>query len=122
MLKMFSIAKLNGKILEKQLPDGFKETCVRQEEFCTAFNNMYELFSMSKFWKGKIVESKNAAAMQLKDLSKIIKSTLDTTDIAIDPSTQSEIKVALDKRGISSKYVWAVTGMKNDNFEITVCL
>lgn len=122
MLKMFSIAELNGKILEKQLPDGFKDTCVRRDEFCTAFNNMCELFSMSKFWKGKIVESKNAAAMQLKDLSKIIKSTLDTTEIAIDPETQSEIKVALDKRGIGTKFVWAVTGTKDGNFEITVCL
>ena len=122
MLKMFSVAKLNGKILAKQLPDAFKETCVRQEEFCTAFNNMYELFSMSKFWKGKIVESKNAAAMQLKDLSKIIKTTLDTTDIAIDPETQSEIKVALDKRGIGAKFVWAVTEIDGGNFEITVCL
>lgn len=122
MVKMFSVANLNGKILTKQLPDGFKECCIRQEEFCTAFNNMYELFSMSKFWKGKIIESKNAAAMQIKDLSKIIKNTLNTTDIGIDSEVQGEIKAALCKRQINSKFVWAVVNGKREEFEITVCL
>lgn len=121
MLKMFSLARLNGKVLTKQLPDGLKETCIHQEEFCTSFNNMYEIFSMSKYWKGKIVESKNAAAMQIKDLSKIIKNTLDTTDIGIDTAVQGEIKAALSKRGISPKFVWAVVSGNSGEFEITIC-
>ena len=38
-----SIANLNGKILKKQLPDAFKDKCIRQDEFVDAFNNMYEI-------------------------------------------------------------------------------
>lgn len=121
MLAMFNLANLNGKILTKQLPDEFKDRCTRQDEFISSFNHMYEIFNLSALWKGKIIESKHIAASFLRDISKIINNTVDSTDLGIDIEVENDIKIALDKRSITANQVWAlVADSKTDNFEITI--
>lgn len=121
MLKMMSIANLNGKIIKKQLPDAFKDKCIRQDEFVDAFNNMYEIYSMSDLWKGKIIEARHIAASVIKDISSVMSNVVDECDLGIDTEVENEIKIALDKRRIYAKYVWAlVANEKFDDFEITI--
>ncbi len=54
------------------IPDGFRQSCVRSERFIREFNHVYELHKQTVLYKGETVAERGMMARQYGEISRII--------------------------------------------------
>ncbi len=123
MFQMLASAEQTGQLRARDLPEKFKERCSKREAFLVAFNHMYEIYKMSKLWRSKIIESRNVAARQLKDVADIIDGISESVCIGVDVELENAIATELDKHGILTNYIWVIVkDAEQQRFEITISI
>ena len=70
---MFETAEKNGLIVKEDIPLDFLEDCISVEEFIAETNRGFEIAKLNHIWNGRISESREVIAEQLKEVSSVIQ-------------------------------------------------
>ncbi len=61
-----------GTLPMDSLPEGFLNRCIRQKEFLAALIQSYEIMSVHKIWRNKMLYQRRAMASQMEEMSRIL--------------------------------------------------
>ena len=61
-----------GTLEEESLPDDFRNRCIRPKEFLAALTQSYEILSVHKIWRNKMLYQRRAMASQMEEMSRIL--------------------------------------------------
>jgi stage II sporulation protein E len=122
MFDVITISENKAKITSNDLPQFFKDSCVRTAELCKWVNYYVELYKINVGWGKKVEESRNLVSQQLNGVSKVIFQLAKEINIeaSFDNDIEDLLMVELDRAGIRVDEVMA-TQNSNKAMEITIC-
>lgn len=103
MKKMATKAKRKGMLDRGDIPDVFADECSDVERFLIDVNHDLEKARLDLLWKNKLMDSREAVALQLQEMSQILQSC--TNDEYIMVPIEQEREEYIRKRFKSAKMV-----------------
>lgn len=61
-----------GTLAPDSLPECFQNRCIRKQEFLNALMQSYEIMSVHKIWRNKMLYQRRAMASQMEEMSRIL--------------------------------------------------
>lgn len=112
MFKILEKLEHKGSIDIYDVPEYFKDKCVRLEEFVKNTNFMFELYTANIKWQERVAESRTLIAQQLEGVSKVILELADEVneEVCFEPELEKRIETELVKCKV---YVDEVMVVKN---------
>lgn len=105
LLEMFTVAETEGQINYEKCPVSFKNRCLHGRELTSAVNYLFDNLRMSEYWSGKIDESRDLVARQLKGVSQVVKNLAEEIEMEtqIDYDLRSALLQACRRQGMAVK-------------------
>lgn len=121
MFKILEKLEQKGSIDRYDIPEYFKDKCVRLDEFIKNTNFMFELYTANVKWQEKIVESRLLIAQQLEGVSKIISELAReiNEEICFEPDMEKIIQAELIKSEVYVDEVMVVEN-RSGKFEVSI--
>jgi stage II sporulation protein E len=110
-----------GRIDKYEVPEYFKDKCVKLDQFINNSNFMFELYSQNLLWRKKMGENRLLIAQQLEGASKVMYELAEDINEGINFKTEIEkqIYVELIKNNLNVDEV-AVIENKNERLEVSI--
>ena len=107
MFKILEKLEDKGRVDERDVPENFRNRCMRIDYFIEVMNSMFEIYQLNLLWRNKVGESRGLISQQLQGVSKIIANLAKeiTTDLQFDADMEKELMLELDKTGIIARDV-----------------
>lgn len=93
LLEIFTEAEAEGQVSYEQCPASFKHKCIHGRELISTVNYLFDNLRMSEYWSGKIDESRDLVARQLKGVSQVVKNL--AAEIEVETHVDYELRTAL---------------------------
>ena len=121
MFKILEKLEQKGSLDRYDVPEYFKEKCVRLDEFIKNTNFMFELYSANVKWQERISESRYLIAQQLEGVSKIISELAEEVneEVCFEPELEKRIQMELIKSEIRVDEVMVVKN-RYGKYEISI--
>ena len=105
LLEMFTVAEAEGQINYEKCPVSFKNRCLHGRELTSAVNYLFDNLRMSEYWSGKIDESRELVARQLKGVSQVVKNLAEEIEVEtqIDYDLRTALLQACRRQGMAVK-------------------
>lgn len=102
MLELLKLAE-SGELDDRNIPEKFMRRCVKAADFSRTMKHVYELYRMRELFKGEAVKSRDIAAMQYKDISRLLDSMAQSAQggVRFCPEYEDSLIEELDKNGIA---------------------
>ncbi len=108
------------RIVEKKdLPEFFKNSCTKTNEFIAEVNNAYEIYKTDCFWQKKMSENRQLVSEQINWISDIIRVLPSEVSDGYDYLYNLEKNI---KRGLSRYGIKHIIAYKDDRGIINVCV
>ncbi len=105
LLEIFTEAEAEGQVNYDKCPAPFKQKCIHGRELISTVNYLFDNLRMSEYWSGKIDESRDLVARQLKGVSQVVKNL--AAEIEVETQVDYELRTALlqacRRQGLSLK-------------------
>ncbi|WP_416197258.1 MAG: stage II sporulation protein E [Sporanaerobacter sp.] len=113
--------EMTGSIDEKNLPELFKNTCIKTEEIIDKSHRLFDLYKVNYTWEKKMAENRKLVAEQLSGISNIMEGLMKDIDRSpvFKEDVEIEIYSALKSQGVNIKNVMVAEYSEQD-FEIYV--
>ncbi|MEQ8201995.1 MAG: stage II sporulation protein E, partial [Syntrophomonadaceae bacterium] len=93
LLDIFTVAETEGQVNYDQCPTSFQNQCLHGRELISTVNYLFDNLRMSEYWSGKIDESRDLVARQLKGVSQVVKNLAE--EIEVETQVDYELRTAL---------------------------
>lgn len=121
LLTLYGRMEQRGRAEAEDVPEGFKNACIRLENFLEVLNKNYEIHKINLLWAGRVSESRNLVAEQFKNVSSVLEHL--KHELGSEPTDgirlERKIAAALDREGIETSHV-RVSGC--DGLEVTLTM
>ncbi len=107
MFKCLEIMEQKGKLEESDVSDYFRRKCVKLKPVVTELNKLFEVYTLNRVWKNRLVENRELVGEQLMGVSRIMDKMIGEVDAGVEYDTPSgeELRTRLDLKGIHAKDV-----------------
>lgn len=107
MFKCLEVMEQKGKLEESDVSDYFRRKCVKLKPIVTELNKLFEVYTLNRVWKNRLVENRELVGEQLMGVSRIMDKMIGEVDAGINYDTPSaeELRTRLDLKGIRAKDV-----------------
>ncbi len=93
LLEIFTLAEAGGQVTYEQCPSAFKQRCCHGRELISTVNYLFDNLRVNEYWSGKIDESRDLVARQLKGVSQVVKNL--AQEIEVETKVDYELRTAL---------------------------
>lgn len=93
LLEIFTMAEAEGQVNYEKCPTAFKHRCIHGRELISTVNYLFDNLRVNEYWSGKIGESRDLVARQLKGVSQVVKSLAE--EIEVETKIDYELRIAL---------------------------
>lgn len=97
LLNIFSVAEAEGQVTYEKCAPTFKHRCMHGRELVSTVNYLFDNLRMNEYWSGKIDESREIVARQLKGVGQVVKNLAE--EVAIETEVDFELRTTLLKAG-----------------------
>ncbi|MDF2607161.1 MAG: spoIIE [Clostridiales bacterium] len=96
-------AEKNGRVRQMDIPNDFKNKCVKLDEFIVATNSYFDLFKNNLVWNNKMAEGRELIAEQLQAVAKVIDKFANqlSSDLEGNRFLEKRIEKELKRRQIN---------------------
>ncbi|NLJ90568.1 MAG: SpoIIE family protein phosphatase [Clostridiales bacterium] len=101
--RIMEVVETEGTIIQKKVPIGFRENCIRLERFMVETVRKFDLAKLNISCKNKLVESREAISEQFSQIGYILDDFSDTI-YKSKPSTKEAQKDIIS--GLRAKYIY----------------
>ncbi len=107
MFKCLEVMEQKGKLEEADVSDYFRRKCIKLKPVVTELNKLFEVYTLNRVWKNRLVENRELVGEQLMGVSRIMDKMIGEVDAGVDYDTPSgeELRTRLDLKGIRAKDV-----------------
>ncbi|MBR5236558.1 MAG: SpoIIE family protein phosphatase [Clostridia bacterium] len=114
LLTLYNRMEHRGTATIEDVPELFKNECIRLDAFLLNLNKHYELHKINQMWAGRVSESRSLVTEQFNNMSMVLEHLKKQMSLEPDESIVLErrIMAALDRKGIEAERV-RVTGQEN---------
>lgn len=121
LLTLYERMERRGEATEGDMPEAFRENCIRREAFLETLNKNYDVHKIDMLWAGRIVESRSLVAEQFKNISSVLEHL--KKELGDEPADclrlERRIAAALDRSGIEADNI-RVTGTEVTEVRLSV--
>jgi len=105
LLDLFNLAEGEGQISYEKCSTAFKHKCIHGRELVSAVNYLFDNLRMNEYWSGKIDESRELVARQLKGVSQVVKNLAEEIEVEtqVDYDLRSTLLRECSRQGINLK-------------------
>ncbi len=105
LLDIFTLAEGEGQVSYDDCSPEFKRKCVHGRELVSTVNYLFDNLRMNEYWSGKIDESRELVARQLKGVSQVVKNLAEEVEVEtmVDFELRSALLKASSRQGINLK-------------------
>lgn len=82
ILDLFTLVESNGVLIYEDSPIEFRRRCINGREMVSNINYLFDNLRLNEYWVGKLNDTKDLVATQLKGVSQVIKGLADDIDIS----------------------------------------
>ena len=93
LLDLFNLAEGEGQISYERCSPSFKHKCIHGRELVSTVNYLFDNLRMNEYWSGKIEESRELVARQLKGVSQVVKNLAE--EIEVETQVDYELRATL---------------------------
>lgn len=114
-------AEHKDKITPSDVPEGFKNKCIKLESFVHTLDQTFELYKQDLMWQNRIVESRELISEQLAAVSSIIKNLSNEIDqeVVFKRDIEKQVKEELAAKGMKIKDAIIILNA-NKKYETTI--
>lgn len=107
VIEMMNIAKNDGHITKERLPTNLASQCINQKELITGVNHIFERARLNFIWRTKMVESRQAVAIQLGEMADMVEGFVkpDYQPVKFDVEMEGYLKNRLKEKKIQTKKI-----------------
>ncbi|MDD4801780.1 MAG: stage II sporulation protein E [Syntrophomonas sp.] len=98
LLDIFTNAEAQGQVSYEDCPSDFKRKCIHGRELISTVNYLFDNLRMNEYWSGKIDESRELVARQLKGVSQVVKNLAE--EVEVDTVVDFELRDVLVKASL----------------------
>ncbi len=119
--EILAVAEKKDKITPSDVPEGFKNKCIKLESFVQALDHTFELYKRDLMWQNRIVESRELVSEQLASVSSIITglSKEIEQEIVFKREMEKQVKEEISSKGVKIKDIIIIFNAKK-KYEITI--
>lgn len=112
LLDLFNQAEEDGQINYEKCSPAFKHKCIHGRELVSTVNYLFDNLRMNEYWSGKIDESRDLVAKQLKGVSEVVKNLAEEIEIEtkVDYELRSDLLRECSSQGINLKDITPLRG------------
>jgi len=114
LLDLFNLAEGEGQVNYERCSLAFKHKCIHGRELVSTVNYLFDNLRMNEYWSGKIDESRELVARQLKGVSQVVKNLAE--EIEAEPQVDYELRGTLlsecSRQGINLKDITPIRSTK----------
>lgn len=105
LLDIFTVAEAEGQVTYEKCPAPFKNRCIHGRELVSTINYLFDNLRMNEYWSGKIGESRELVARQLKGVSQVVKNLAQEIGLetVVDFELRTDLLKACARQGINLK-------------------
>jgi stage II sporulation protein E len=105
LLDLFNLAEAEGQISYEKCSNAFKHKCLHGRELVSTINYLFDNLRMNEYWSGKIGESRELVAKQLKGVSQVVKNLAEEIEVEtrVDYELRSTLLRECLRQGINLK-------------------
>jgi len=105
LLDIFTVAEGEGQVKYDDCPPEFKRKCVHGRELVSTVNYLFDNLRMNEYWSGKIDESRELVARQLKGVSQVVMNLAEEIDVetVVDFELRAALLQSCARQGINLK-------------------
>ncbi len=105
LLDLFNLAEAEGQVNYEKCSNAFKHKCIHGRELVSAINYLFDNLRMNEYWSGKIGESRELVARQLKGVSQVVKNLAEEIEVetSVDYELRSTLLRECSRQGINLK-------------------
>lgn len=107
LLTLYRRMEQRGCAVKEDVPERFKNECIRLEEFLTLLNKNYDIHKVNLLWAGRVSESRNLVAEQFKNLSSVLEHI--KCELSAEPTEgirlERRLAAALDRNGLEAAHI-----------------
>lgn len=120
--KAMEILYHKNYITEADMPDTFRQKCIKHQNFVKELNRIYFAFKMDNRWKNTVSQSQRLISMQLEGMSYIVDNMSDhiSEGINFDKTEETKIYCSLEEEGIKCLDVTVVKDLGSSSVTVTV--
>lgn len=120
-LDLFSIIEREGQLNYDDCPAPFKRRCMHGRELVTTINYLFDNLRVNEYWSGKMDESRELVARQLKGVSQVVRNLADEIDIetVVDLELREDLLKACKRMGVNLKDITPLRGA-GDQIYLTI--
>lgn len=112
LLDLFNLAEEEGQVSYEKCALTFKHRCIHGRELVSTVNYLFDNLRMNEYWSGKIDESREIVARQLKGVSEVVKHLAE--EIELETKVDHELRAILlgecCRQGINLKDITPIRG------------
>lgn len=107
VIEMMNIARRDGQITKERLPTNFASQCVNQKELVAGVNHLFERARLNFIWRTRMVESRQAVAIQLGEMADMVEGFVKTDyqPVRFDVEMEAYLKGRLKEKKILAKKI-----------------
>jgi len=107
LLDLFNLAEGEGQISYERCSSAFKHKCKHGRELVSTVNYLFDNLRMNEYWSGKIDESRELVARQLKGVSQVVKNLAEEIEVEtqVDYELRSILLKECSRQGINLKEI-----------------
>lgn len=118
---ILAAAEHKDKIRPSDVPEAFKNKCVKLESFVQTLDQTFELYKQDLMWQNRVMESRELIAEQLGAVSSIIMGLSNEIEqeIIFKREMEKQVKEEIASKGVKVKDVIIILN-GNRKYEITI--
>jgi len=107
LMDIFTLAEDEGQVSYDNTSSAFKRKCIHGRELVSTINYLFDNLRMNEYWSGKIDESRELVARQLKGVSQVVKSLAEEIEVEtmVDFELRTTLLKACSRQGINLRDV-----------------
>lgn len=107
MFKCLEVMEQKGKLEESDVSDYFRRKCIKLKPIVTELNKLFEVYTLNRVWKNRLVENRELVGEQLMGVSRIMDKMIGEVDADVEYDTPSgeELRTRLELKGIRAKNI-----------------
>ena len=115
--KMTEVLYRKNLVAEEDVPDIFKQNCIKYQTFVKELNRTYFAFKMDNRWKNTVSQSQRLLSMQLEGMSDIVGNMSESISdgINFDKTEETKIYCMLEEEGIKCLDVTVVKDLDSSS-------